>query len=87
MACVFHYVENYMFCWDNLTRFANSFNLFFCFCFFLNSTTFQYEKSLNIEQVEQMQAMEKNLIAMAREVEKLRVEVFNAENRVHGNIF
>lgn len=31
--------------------------------------------------------MEKNLIAMAREVEKLRVEVLNAENRAQGNLF
>ncbi|EOY31569.1 Uncharacterized protein TCM_038495 isoform 1 [Theobroma cacao] len=45
--------------------------------------TFQYEKGLNIEQVEQMQAMEKNLIEMAREVEKLRTEVLSAEKRVH----
>ncbi|XVF88076.1 hypothetical protein PTKIN_Ptkin19aG0020200 [Pterospermum kingtungense] len=33
--------------------------------------TFQYEKGSNIDQVQQMQAMEKNLIGMAREVEKL----------------
>ncbi|KAF8400449.1 hypothetical protein HHK36_013747 [Tetracentron sinense] len=45
---------------------------------------FEYEKGLNIEQVEQMQAMEKNLIAMAREVEKLRAEVLNAEKRSHA---
>lgn len=35
---------------------------------------FEYEKGVNIEQVEQLQAMEKNLIGMAREVEKLRAE-------------
>ncbi|XVE63452.1 hypothetical protein DITRI_Ditri07aG0021900 [Diplodiscus trichospermus] len=45
--------------------------------------TFQYEKSSNIEQVEQMQAMENNLIGMAREVEKLRAEISSAEKRVH----
>lgn len=48
--------------------------------------TFQYEKGSNIEQVEQMQAMEKNLIGMAREVEKLRAEVLSAEKRVHAPI-
>lgn len=32
-----------------------------------------------------MQAMEKNLIRMATEVEKLRVEVLSAEKKMHGN--
>lgn len=49
------------------------------------SSTFEYEKGLNIEEVEQMKAMEKNLIGMAREVERLRDEVSNAEKRAHGN--
>ncbi|XP_008223571.1 PREDICTED: protein FLX-like 4 isoform X3 [Prunus mume] len=47
-------------------------------------STFEYEKGLNIEEVEQMKAMEKNLIGMAREVERLRDEVSNAEKRAHG---
>ncbi|XP_022730769.1 protein FLX-like 4 isoform X1 [Durio zibethinus] len=47
--------------------------------------TFEFEKGSNIEQVEQMQVTEKNLIGMAREVEKLRSEVLNAEKKVHGN--
>ncbi|KAF3453438.1 hypothetical protein FNV43_RR03878 [Rhamnella rubrinervis] len=46
--------------------------------------TLQCEKGLNIEQGEELQAMEKNLIAMAREVEKLPVEVLNAENKAHA---
>lgn len=46
-------------------------------------TTFEYEKGLNIDKVQQMQAMEKNLVGMAREVEKLRAEVLNAEKRAH----
>ncbi|ONK70505.1 uncharacterized protein A4U43_C05F34400 [Asparagus officinalis] len=41
--------------------------------------TFEREKGSNIEQVEQMRAMEKNLISLAREVEKLRADVINAE--------
>ncbi|KAG9455543.1 hypothetical protein H6P81_000051 [Aristolochia fimbriata] len=47
---------------------------------------FEYEKGVNIEQVEQMHAMERNLISMAREVEKLRAEVVNAEKRAHAAI-
>lgn len=34
--------------------------------------------------VEEMQEMEKDLLAMARQVEKLRSEVLNAENKAHG---
>jgi len=37
-------------------------------------TAIEYEKKANTEQFEQRQAMEKNLISMAREVEKLRAE-------------
>lgn len=59
----------------------NSLNLFV----WLSSSTFEYEKGKNIEQVEQMQGMEKNLFGMAREVEKLRAEVLNAEKRALGN--
>lgn len=47
-------------------------------------TTFEYEKSLNIEKVRQMQAMEQNLISMAREVEKLRVDVVYAEKMTYA---
>lgn len=35
---------------------------------------FEYEKKANTELVEQNQSMEKNLISMAREIEKLRAE-------------
>lgn len=48
---------------------------------------FEYEKGLNIDQVERMRAMEMNLISMAREVEKLRAEVLNAEKRARGMFF
>lgn len=40
-----------------------------------------YEKKVNIELMEQRQAMEKNLVSMAREVEKLRAEVANSDGR------
>lgn len=45
--------------------------------------TFEYEKGLNIEQVERMRAMEKNLMSMAKEVERLRAEV-TAPNQYGG---
>ncbi|RVW45533.1 Protein FLX-like 3 [Vitis vinifera] len=38
---------------------------------------FEYEKKANEEQLEQKQAMEKNLISMAREIEKLRADQLN----------
>ncbi|CAN6449663.1 unnamed protein product [Victoria cruziana] len=51
-------------------------------------TAFEYEKSLNIEKVEQMRAMEKNLVSLAREAEKLRADVLNAEQRSYApNIY
>ncbi|KAM5554052.1 protein FLX-like 4 [Rosa sericea] len=46
--------------------------------------TFEYERGRNIEQVEQMKAMEKNLMGMAGEVERLRTEVLNAEKRAQA---
>ncbi|KAM7472866.1 hypothetical protein LguiA_011049 [Lonicera macranthoides] len=47
-------------------------------------STFEYEKGLNMGKVEEMQEMEKDLLAMARQVEKLRSEVLNAENKAHA---
>ncbi|KAK4415126.1 protein FLX-like 4 [Sesamum alatum] len=48
--------------------------------------TFEYEKGLNIEKVEQMKLLEKDLIGMAEEVERLRAEVSNAEKRASAPI-
>ncbi|CAK9149335.1 unnamed protein product [Ilex paraguariensis] len=45
---------------------------------------FQLEKQANEEQVGQKQAMEKNLVSMAREIEKLRAEQLNSERKVRG---
>nr|AFK44315.1 unknown [Lotus japonicus] len=51
-------------------------------------STFEYEKSKNIELVDQMKIKEKNLIAMAREVEVLQAEILNAEKRANApNLF
>ena len=40
---------------------------------------------LELHEVDYMKAKEKNLIAMAREVEVLRAEILNAEKRVNGS--
>lgn len=45
---------------------------------------FEYEKGLNMEKVEQLHTKEKNLISMAREVEKLRNDVSTAEKGSHA---
>lgn len=45
---------------------------------------YDYEKKGNEELVEQNRAMEKNLISMAREIEKLRAEQASGERRATG---
>ncbi|XP_034201700.1 protein FLX-like 3 [Prunus dulcis] len=42
---------------------------------------YEYERKASEEQVEQKQAMENNLVSMAREIEKLRAEQLNAGRR------
>ncbi|KAI4355522.1 hypothetical protein L6164_004285 [Bauhinia variegata] len=44
-------------------------------------TMVDYEKQANMELMEQRQEMEKNLVSMAREVEKLRAELAKADGR------
>ncbi|KMT08254.1 hypothetical protein BVRB_6g141820 [Beta vulgaris subsp. vulgaris] len=44
----------------------------------------EYEKKSNEEQVEQKDAMEKNVMSMAREVERLRAEKLSMDRRGHG---
>lgn len=46
---------------------------------------FECEKGMNIDQVEQLKAIERNMIGMAREIEILRAELSKAENRACGN--
>ncbi|CDP02889.1 unnamed protein product [Coffea canephora] len=46
--------------------------------------TFEYEKGLNIEKVEKMRIMEKEMVGMHGELERLRAEVFNVEKRAHA---
>ncbi|XXG52994.1 hypothetical protein AAC387_Pa03g1176 [Persea americana] len=45
---------------------------------------FEYEKKANAELLEQRQAMEKNLVSMARELEKLRAEFAAPDGRPWG---
>ncbi|KAG0479080.1 hypothetical protein HPP92_013799 [Vanilla planifolia] len=47
-------------------------------------TAIEYEKKGNAELLEQRQAMEKNLVSMAREVEKLRADLANSGDRPWG---
>lgn len=48
---------------------------------------YEYEKKGNEELAEQNRALEKNLVAMAREIEKLRAEQASADRRGLGNFF
>ncbi|KAK4789970.1 hypothetical protein SAY86_017274 [Trapa natans] len=45
-------------------------------------TAIEFEKKENIELMEQRQAMEKNMVSMAREVEKLRAELAAGDGRM-----
>ncbi|GAA0150210.1 hypothetical protein LIER_09201 [Lithospermum erythrorhizon] len=46
--------------------------------------TFESEKGANMEKVEKMQIMEKDLVDLANEVEKLRDKVLNAERQANA---
>lgn len=45
---------------------------------------FELQKKLNLERLEQTQAMEKNTFTLTREVERLRAELMSMERRLHG---
>nr|GEW00522.1 hypothetical protein [Tanacetum cinerariifolium] len=47
-------------------------------------STFEHEKSLNNEKVAQMELMEKELVGMGKEVERLRAEIQNSEKRANA---
>ena len=64
-----------------------------CFCYFLMISicfllacraAIEYEKKGYAENYEHGQAMEKKLLSMARELEKLRAEIANAEKRARA---
>ncbi|XP_020577972.1 protein FLX-like 2 [Phalaenopsis equestris] len=50
-------------------------------------SAFEYEKNLNKEQVEQMCGMEKNLITMAKEVDKLRADILQIEKTAQAPVY
>ncbi|KAA8549459.1 hypothetical protein F0562_001143 [Nyssa sinensis] len=50
----------------------------------MNRAAVEYEKKTYANNLEQDQAMEKNMISMAREIEKLRAELANAEKRARA---
>ncbi|XP_008788558.1 protein FLX-like 3 [Phoenix dactylifera] len=47
-------------------------------------SAFEYEKKGNIDLMEQRQIMEKNLVSMAREIEKLRADLASIDGRPWG---
>ncbi|PIA43067.1 hypothetical protein AQUCO_02000486v1 [Aquilegia coerulea] len=47
-------------------------------------SAFEYEKKANVELMEQREAMQKNLVTMAREVEKLRADLASSDGRPWG---
>ncbi|CAK9164162.1 unnamed protein product [Ilex paraguariensis] len=50
----------------------------------MNRAAVEYEKKMHANNLEQHQAMEKNMISMAHEIEKLRAELANAEKRARA---
>lgn len=59
-------------------------NAWFDVCFWLYRAAIEYEKKVYADSYEQGQAMQSNLLSMARELEKLRAEVANAEKRARA---
>lgn len=55
------------------------FLMIFCISFLTDRAAIEYEKKGYAENYEHGQVMEKKLISMARELEKLRAEIANAE--------
>ncbi|KAI3754542.1 hypothetical protein L1987_54327 [Smallanthus sonchifolius] len=47
-------------------------------------SVFEHEKGLNTEKAAQLELMDKDLVGMAREVERLQAEVLNAEKRANA---
>lgn len=50
----------------------------------MNRAAIEYEKKTHSNNLEQSEAMGKNMMAMAHEVEKLRAELANAEKRARA---
>lgn len=52
--------------------------------FFFSRAAIEHDKKGHAENYEHGQVMEKNLLSMARELEKLRAEMANAEKRARA---
>lgn len=50
----------------------------------LNRAAIEYEKRTRASNLEQSEAMEKGMVAMSQEVEKLQAELANAEKRARA---
>jgi len=50
----------------------------------MNRAAVEYEKKAHAENFEQSQVMQKNMVSMSREAEKLRAELANAEKRARA---
>lgn len=50
----------------------------------LNRAAIEHEKKTRVSNLEQRQAMEKNMVSMARTLEKLHAELANAEKRARA---
>lgn len=50
----------------------------------LNRAAIEYEKRTHASNLEQAEAMEKGMVSMSQEVEKLRAELANAEKRARA---
>lgn len=67
-----------------MLKILNLLVFFFIFFYISYRTAFEFEKKANTELLEQRQAMEKNLVSMAREVEKLRADLSSVDARPWG---
>lgn len=58
------------------------FKLLYCLC--LNRAAIECEKKNHASNLEQSQIMEKNIISVARQIEKLRAEIPNVEKKARA---
>lgn len=55
-----------------------------CYLLYLNRAAIEYEKRTRAGNLEQSEAMEKGMVAMSQEIEKLQAELANAEKRARA---
>lgn len=52
--------------------------------YYANRAAVEYEKKMQAQNLEQSQIMEKHVVSMAHEIEKLQAELADAENRARA---